>query len=185
MTHSNITEHNCKTIWLTGLSGAGKTTIAKYLQKYFNAILVDGDDMRNGISKDLTFDNEGRMKNVLMAAHVCKMVNDSNHIAVAAMMSPLKEHRDQAKEIIGSVFLVYVACDIDTLKKRDTKGLYKRFEDGELKNMVGLDLPYDVPMDAHIVVNTAHMTIKQCKQYIVEFFLKHSSKIKSHDYTRK
>lgn len=183
MTHSNITDPNCKTIWLTGLSGAGKTTLAKYLQRHFDGILVDGDDMRSSISKDLSFDNEGRMKNVSIAAHVCKIVNDSNHIAVAAMMSPLKEHRDEAKKIIGSVFLVYVACDIDTLKKRDTKGLYKKFEDGELKNMVGLDLPYDVPSDANIVINTAHMNIKQCRDYIIESFYKYTKRIVTNEST--
>lgn len=183
MKHSNTTDPNCKTIWLTGLSGAGKTTLAKKLQKYFDAVLVDGDDLRNGITKELSFDNESRMKNVTIAAHVCKMVNDSNHIAVAAMMSPLKEHREQAKGIIGSVFLVYVACDIDTLKKRDTKGLYKRFGDGELKNMVGLDLPYDVPSDANIVVNTAHMNIKQCRDYIIECFYKYTKRIVTNEST--
>ncbi len=170
MTDSNTTK---KTIWLTGLSGAGKTTLAKYLQRYYNAILIDGDDMRNGISKDLSFDNEGRMKNVLLAAHMCKTVNNSNHFAVAAMMSPLKEQREAAREVIGNIFLVYVACDVETLKLRDTKGLYKKFENGELKNMVGLDLPYDVPSDANIVVNTAHMTIKQCRDYIIESFEKY------------
>ena len=185
MTHSNITDPNCNTIWLTGLSGAGKTTLAKNLQKYFDAILVDGDDIRNGISKDLSFDNEGRMKNVSIAAHVCKIVNDSNKIAVAAMMSPLNEHREQAKAIIGSVFLVYVACDIGTLKKRDTKGLYKKFEDGELKNMVGLDLSYDVPLDANIVVNTAQMTIKQCRDYIIESFCKYTKRIITNESTRR
>ena len=172
MTHSNTIDHS-KTIWLTGLSGAGKSTLAKYLQSYYNGILVDGDDMRSGISKDLSFDSEGRMKNVLLAAHVCKLINNSNHVAIAAMMSPSKQQRDAARDIIGNIFLVYVACDVDTLMKRDTKGLYRKFEKGEIKNMVGLDLPFEVPTDANIVVNTAHMNIKQCRDYIIEAYLKH------------
>lgn len=177
MTISNTTEANCKTIWLTGLSGAGKTTLAKHLQRYFDAVLVDGDDLRNGISKDLTFDNDGRMKNISIAAHICKIVNDSNQKAIAAIMSPLQEQRDEAKKIIGNIFLVYVACDIDTLKHRDTKGLYHKFQNGEVKNVVGCDLPYEVPLDANIVVNTAHMTIKQCKEYIIEAYLKYTGRI--------
>jgi adenylyl-sulfate kinase len=161
------------TIWLTGLSGAGKTTIAKLLQKYYMGVLVDGDDLRGGLAKDLSFDNEGRMKNVLLAAHVCKLVNNSNKMCIASMMSPLQEQRDAAKEIIGDIFIVYVACDLDTLRERDTKGLYKKFDEGKLKNMVGLDLPYEVPLDANIVVNTANMSIKQCRDYILSAFLKY------------
>jgi adenylylsulfate kinase len=173
MKHSNTTDPNCKTIWLTGLSGAGKTTLAKKLQKYFDAVLVDGDDLRNGITKELSFDNESRMKNVTTAAHICKMVNDSGHTAIAAMMSPLNEHREEAKNILGSIFIVYVSCDIQTLKQRDTKGLYEKFDNGVIKNMVGMDLPFEVPSNANIVVNTAHMTLKQCRDYVIESYLRY------------
>ncbi len=166
------------TIWLTGLSGAGKSTLAQYLCKYYNAVLVDGDDLRGGISKDVKFDAEGRMKNVLLAAHVCKLVNASNKKCIAAMTSPLKEQRSAAKEIIGNMFIVYVACDLETLKKRDTKGLYKKYEDGQIKNMVGLDIPYEVPEDANLVVNTAVMSISECKRLIIETYLKHTNKLK-------
>jgi adenylyl-sulfate kinase len=161
------------TIWLTGLSGAGKTTLAKYLVDYYDAVLVDGDDLRSGLAKDVGFDNEGRLKNVMLAAHVCKLVNRSKKTCIASMMSPLKVHRDAAKEIIGDLFLVYVACDLDTLKLRDTKGLYKKYEEGNLKNMVGLDLPYEVPEDANLVVNTANMSIKECKELIIDSFLRY------------
>lgn len=162
-----------KTIWLTGLSGAGKTTLAKYLQRYYEGVLIDGDDMRKGISHDLAFDNLGRKQNICMAAHICKMVNDSNHTAIAAIMSPLKEHRDEAKKIIGEFFMVYVACDLETLQSRDTKGLYAKYQKGEVKNMVGLDLPYEVPEDANLVVNTANMSIKVCRDLIIESYLKY------------
>jgi adenylyl-sulfate kinase len=163
------------TIWLTGLSGAGKTTLAKYLVKYYNAVLVDGDDLREGISKNVGFDDEGRLKNILLAAHVCKLVNASEKMCVAAMTSPLESQRAAAKEIINDLFVVYVACDLDTLKERDTKGLYKQFDMGVIKNMVGLDLPYEVPDKAHLVVNTAIMSIKQCRDLIIEAYLKHTN----------
>lgn len=163
-----------KTIWLTGLSGAGKTTLAKHIRfKYTRyAIIIDGDELRKSINADLGFSLEDREKNVTRAAQLCKILNDDGHDVIACIMSPSESQRKKAKEIIGEqkFFLVYVSCDLDTLKKRDTKGLYKKYEKGEIKNMVGIDLPYDVPENPNLVVNTAAFRVEKCGELINKAF---------------
>jgi adenylyl-sulfate kinase len=163
-----------KTIWLTGLSGAGKSTIAEALKKkYFpDTVIIDGDALRKTINKELGYTEEDRQRNITRAAEICKLINDQGHYCIATMMSPLESQRMMAKHIIGeeNFFLVYVSCDIDTLKQRDTKGLYKQFQDGEIKFMVGLDLPFDVPVNPNVVVNTNAMDLHTCIQSIVSSF---------------
>ena len=165
-----------RTIWLTGLSGAGKTTIAKYLRYNFalNTVIIDGDELRKSINADLGFSLEDRDKNVTRAAQICKVLNDDGHDVIACIMSPLESQRKKAREIIAEqkFFLVYVSCDIETLKKRDTKGLYEKFYKGEIKNMVGIDLPYDVPINPNVVVNTAAFEIEKCGELISKAYSK-------------
>jgi adenylyl-sulfate kinase len=165
-----------RTIWLTGLSGAGKTTLAKYLRYNFslNTVIIDGDELRKTINADLGFTTEDRDKNITRAAQICKMLNDGGHDVIACIMSPLEKQRRQAKQIIGeeNFFLVYVSCDIDTLKARDTKGLYKKYELGEIKNMVGIDLPYEVPDNSNVVVNTAAFSLEKSAELISKAYSK-------------
>jgi adenylylsulfate kinase len=148
------------TIWLTGLSGAGKTTIAKHLKKKFltpvHWFIVDGDELRSGINQNLGFSEEDRTENIFRAAHICKMLNDKQISVIACIMSPLEEQRKMAKNIIGkrNFFLAYVKCDIDTLVKRDTKGLYAKYLKKEINNVVGFDLPYETPKNEDICVDT-------------------------------
>ena len=169
------------TIWLTGLSGAGKTTLGKYLRYNFfalNTVIIDGDELRKTINADLGFTTEDRDKNITRAAQICKMLNDSGHTVIACIMSPLEKQRKQAKQIIGEdkFFLVYVSCDIDTLKARDTKGLYKKYQLGEIKNMVGIDLPYQVPDKSNVVVNTAAFSIEKSGELIGKAYSKYKQK---------
>jgi len=169
------------TIWLTGLSGAGKTTLGKYLRYNFfalNTVIIDGDELRKTINADLGFTSEDRDKNITRAAQICKMLNDSGHTVIACIMSPLEKQRRQAKEIIGEdrFFLIYVSCDIDTLKTRDTKGLYKKYQLGEIKNMVGIDLPYEVPDKSNVVVNTAAFSIEKSGELIGKAYSKYKQK---------
>jgi adenylyl-sulfate kinase len=163
-----------KTIWLTGLSGAGKTTLAKHIRFSFslNTIIIDGDDLRKTINADLGFSVEDRNKNVSRAAQICKMLNDSGHDVIACIMSPTELQRREAKNIIGEnrFFLVYVSCDLETLKARDTKGLYAKYERGEIQNMVGLDIPYEVPENTNVVVNTAAFEVNKCAELINRAF---------------
>lgn len=178
MTHSNtidIPSIPANTIWLTGISGAGKSSLAEWMKrKYFHDyIIIDGDELRQGVCKDLGFSQEDRKANVERAAHLCRMLNKQGHKVIACMMSPLEEHRKAAREIVGnSMFMVYVACSLDEVKKRDPKGLYKKFANGEIKGMSGLDAPFEVPVNVEAVVNTEFLSLEDCLSMIVNAHLK-------------
>ena len=163
------------TIWLTGLSGAGKTTIAKEMKKSgaYNFIIIDGDDLRAGINKNLGFSNEDRNENVFRAAHICKILNDNGLNVIACIMSPTEEQRTIAKNVIGEdkFFLTYVQCNIETLVRRDTKGLYKKFANGEIKNMVGCDLPYEEPHNENLCIDTRTTMVEACSLKVIEKWL--------------
>jgi adenylyl-sulfate kinase len=164
------------TIWLTGLSGAGKTTIAQEIKSreaMENIVIIDGDELRKGINSNLGFSDKDRNENVFRASHICKILNDNGIDVMACIMSPTEEQRRLAKSIIGEekFFLTYVMCDLNTLVKRDTKGLYKKYLNGEVKNMVGFDLPYETPQNEDICVNTRANNLEECATKIIEKWL--------------
>jgi adenylylsulfate kinase len=164
------------TIWLTGMSGAGKTTIAEEIKSreaMGSIIIIDGDDLRKGINSNLGFSDKDRNENVFRASHICKILNDNGIDVMACIMSPTEEQRRIAQSIIGAekFFLTYVMCDIETLVKRDTKGLYQKYLRGEVKNMVGFDLPYEDPQQEHICVNTRLDSVEKCATKIIHKWL--------------
>lgn len=164
------------TIWLTGLSGAGKTTIAEEIKSreaMGNIVIIDGDELRKGINSHLGFSENDRTENIFRASHICKIFNDNGIDVMACIMSPTEEQRRLAKSIIGEekFFLTYVRCDLDTLVNRDTKGLYKKYLNGEVKNMVGFDLPYEEPHNEDICVNTRVSSLEECATKIIEKWL--------------
>lgn len=164
------------TIWLTGLSGAGKTSIAEEIKSreaMGNIVIIDGDELRKGINSNLGFSDKDRNENVFRASHICKILNDNGIDVMACIMSPTEEQRRLAKSIIGEdkFFLTYAMCDLDTLVKRDTKGLYKKYLNGEVKNMVGFDLPYEEPHNEDICVNTRASSLEECATKIIEKWL--------------
>lgn len=152
-----------KTIWLTGISAAGKTTIAnQYKQKYNkNVIIIDGDSIRRTINPHLGFTSADRDMNVETAARICKLLNDDGHLVIATISSPLERQRAKAKKIIGAenFFLVYVACSLQGAISRDPKDLYSRYYKGEITNMAGLDVPYEVPDEADLTLNTEYFDV--------------------------
>jgi adenylyl-sulfate kinase len=166
-----------KTIWLTGISGAGKSTIANLYKTKFDksVILIDGDVIRNTINAHLGFTSEDRNKNIETCARICKMLNDDGHFVIASISSPLEKQREIAKKIIGkqNFFLVYVACSIDGATSRDPKGLYARYFKGEIKNMAGLDLPYEAPENPILTLNTEYFDALSCVKTLRATFLKH------------
>jgi adenylylsulfate kinase len=164
------------TIWLTGLSGAGKTTIAEEIKSreaMENIVIIDGDELRKGINFHLGFSENDRTENIFRASHICKILNDNGIDVMACIMSPTEEQRRLAKSIIGEekFFLTYVMCDLHTLVNRDTKGLYKKYLNGEVKNMVGFDLPYEDPQNEDICVNTRVSSKEECATKIIEKWL--------------
>lgn len=162
-------------IWFTGLSGAGKTTLAENLQKklinngYFTKLL-DGDVLRNGINAGLGFNHEDRQENIRRAAEVAKLFIDSNFITICSFITPTEKMRECAKNIIGETnyFEIFVDCSIETCEKRDIKGLYKKVRSGELNNFTGIDSTFEKPRNPNLIINTESSNINRCVDKIYE-----------------
>ena len=147
------------TLWFTGLSGAGKTTLARIveaelLSRGHRVEVLDGDIIRTNLSKGLGFSKEDRDTNIRRIGFVCNLLTRNGVVAIAAAISPYREVRDELRRDIGSFVEVYVKCPIDVLAERDVKGLYKKALAGEIKNFTGVDDPYEAPASAEVVVET-------------------------------
>lgn len=148
------------TVWLTGLSGSGKSTIARYAERYFfdlgwPVFWLDGDNLRHGLNKDLGFSEKERTENIRRVAETCKLMNDAGLVVFASFISPLHSDRKMAREIIGESFIeTYVETPLETCKRRDPKGLYEKAEAGEIKNFTGVSAPYEQPLFCENHVST-------------------------------
>jgi len=169
-----------RTIWLTGISGAGKSTIAKVYRSLYNPhlVIIDGDEIRKTINPHLGFEGDDRDRNVETAAKICKLLNDDGHLVIATISSPTDKQREKASKIIGKdkMFLVYVCCPLETAIARDPKGLYARYYKGEITNMVGIDIPFEVPDNPDLTLNTDFFDITNCTSTLRDSF--HKSLIK-------
>ena len=146
-------------LWLTGLSGAGKTTIANNIisslkQKNYRPILLDGDVMRS-ILKQRGFDEQSRKEYNLLIGQLASLLENNNHFVVAALISPYRKIREEIKGLCKHFIEVYVATDLETCKARDPKGLYKKALAGEIENFTGISAPYEIPLQPEIILNTA------------------------------
>ena len=155
-------------IWLTGLSGSGKSTVAMraeqlLLERGVFAYVLDGDNVRHGLNKDLGFSPEDRTENIRRIGEVAALFTDAGVINVTAFISPYREDRDQARACAkeGTFLEVYVECDLDECERRDPKGLYKKARAGEIPEFTGISAPYEAPDKAELVVNTTTSTPEQ------------------------
>lgn len=155
------------TVWFTGLSGAGKTTVSRLVEKELRARgykveVLDGDVVRENLSKGLGFSKEDRDTNIRRIGFVCELLTRNDVIAIAAAISPYREIRDENRARVGGRFVeVYCACPIDVLAERDVKGLYKKALRGEIKNFTGIDDPYEPPLDPEVTLYTDKETPEQ------------------------
>jgi adenylylsulfate kinase len=176
-----------KVIWLTGLSGSGKSTIALELEKklftigYFSQVL-DGDNIRSGICNNLGFSEDDRKENIRRIAEISKLYLNSGIISIVSFISPTVESRDLAKKIIGQedFIEVFINTPIELCEKRDVKGLYKKARTGEIKNFTGIDQPYEIPLNADLEINTAEQTIDESVELLYNF-IENKIKIKSNE----
>ena len=161
------------TLWMTGLSGSGKSTIAKHLER---ALLVrgvhtyrlDGDNLRHGLNHDLGFSPEDRSENVRRTAEVSALLADSGCVVIASLISPLRSDRKRAREIHEQRGLSWREIWVDTplavCEARDPKGLYQRAREGEIKSFTGIDAPYEAPQSPHLHLRTESQSLEQCVQ---------------------
>lgn len=161
-------QQKAMTIWLTGLSGSGKSTLASLLEKELmrygkHTMLLDGDNIRLGLNKNLGFSHEERFENIRRIAEVSKLMNDAGLITIVSAISPMHLDRQNARQIIGSdnFVEVYVSTPIKECQKRDAKGLYRMAKQGKITNFTGIDAPYEVPQNAQIELNTQGKTVEE------------------------
>jgi adenylyl-sulfate kinase len=161
------------TLWFTGLSGAGKTTLARIIEtklkgRGHKVEVLDGDIIRTNLSRGLGFSKEDRDTNIRRIGFVCGLLTRNDVIAIAAAISPYREVRDEVRSQIGSFVEVFVSCPIEVLSERDVKGLYKKALAGELKNFTGVDDPYEEPLTAEVVVHTDLETPEESAARIID-----------------
>ncbi len=147
------------TLWFTGLSGAGKTTLARLVESELRSRgrkveILDGDIIRMNLSKGLGFSKEDRDTNIRRIGFVCELLTRNDVVAIAAAISPYREARDEVRNRISSFIEIYVKCPLEVLSERDVKGLYKKALSGEIKNFTGVDDPYEEPLSPEIVIYT-------------------------------
>jgi adenylylsulfate kinase len=174
---SNILRQRGATIWFTGLSGSGKSTIAIALERALYGIgklsyRLDGDNVRLGINKNLGFSEADRKENIRRIGEVAKLFGDAGLLSLSSFISPYKGDRDEVRELhkqAGLKFIeVFVDCSLAEAEKRDPKGLYKKARAGEIKNFTGIDDPYEAPTHPEIYLKTDEMTLEQEVQIILD-----------------
>ena len=157
-----------KVIWLTGLSGAGKTTIACELEKQIDCVILDGDNLRTGLCSDLGFSITDRDENIRRVSEVAKLFYSSKKNVVVSFISPLRSQRDFARSLIPKedFIEVYVATSLEVCEKRDVKGLYAKARAGEISDFTGISSPYEPPENPEILIQTEILTPEACASLI-------------------
>ena len=170
------------TIWFTGLSGSGKSTIAVALEKAMHSLgklsyRLDGDNVRLGINKNLGFSGEDRKENIRRIGEIAKLFGDAGTIALSSFISPYKADRDEVRalhEAAGLPFVeVFVDCALSVAEERDPKGLYKKARAGEIKNFTGIDDPYEAPEAPEIHLRTDEMSLQEEVSVVIDYLMTH------------
>src|SRR6266478_5922988 len=164
-----MTKNKGFTVWLTGLSGAGKTTLAARLAaeltvRGVNVEVLDGDEVRTNLSKGLGFSKEDRDTNIRRIGYVCRLLSRNGVVAISAAISPYREVRDEVRRLVeqdGAEFIeVFVKCPISVLAERDVKGLYKKALAGEIKSFTGVSDPYEAPLSPDVLVESDRESVE-------------------------
>jgi len=164
-----------KLIWFTGLSGSGKSTLAVQLEaalhaQGFKTYLLDGDNIRSGLNKDLSFTDDARVENIRRISEVCKLFLDAGVVLLSAFISPFQADRDQVKSIVGAdnYIEVFVDAPLEVCEQRDVKGLYKKARAGEVKNFTGITSPYERPSNPDIVIETDKTSVEASLEVLMD-----------------
>ena len=172
--HASLKNQKPAVVWFTGLSGSGKSTIANLVEKKLHAMgkhtfLLDGDNVRHGLNRDLGFTDADRVENIRRVGEVAKLMTDAGLIVLTAFISPFRAERRMVRELIadGEFVEVYVNTPLEVAEQRDVKGLYKKARSGQLKNFTGIDSPYEAPEAPEITVDTVNLTAEEAADRIV------------------
>ncbi len=167
------------TIWLTGLSGSGKSTVAVAAEKLLHdrgkaTYILDGDNIRHGLNSNLGFSPEDRTENIRRIGEVAKLFNDAGIVVFTSFISPYRGDRDQVRDIMGEgdFVEVYVSADLDTCESRDVKGLYKKARAGEIPEFTGISAPYEEPLKPELVLDTNDQSVDQSAAELVAYLEK-------------
>ena len=172
--HAALKNQKPRVLWFTGLSGSGKSTIANEVEKSLalmnrHTFLLDGDNVRHGLNKDLGFTEADRIENIRRVGEVAKLMADAGLIVLTAFISPFRAERDMVRSMLpaGEFIEIFVDTPLEVAEARDVKGLYKKARSGQLKNFTGIDSPYEAPDTPEITVNTVEMTPQEAAQFII------------------
>lgn len=163
-------------IWLTGLSGSGKSTLADSLeqelhQQGYKTYLLDGDNIRFGLNKNIDFTDEGRKENIRRIGEVAKLFVDAGIIVITAFISPFIEDRNSVRALMDEkeFIEVYVECPIEVCEQRDVKGLYQKARKGEIANFTGISSPFEAPLNPEVIVHTSKEIVRNCVNQILSY----------------
>ncbi|MGE7929365.1 adenylyl-sulfate kinase [Lysinibacillus xylanilyticus] len=168
-------KHQSFILWFTGLSASGKSSVANaFARRLFErgnqAFVLDGDNVRHGLNKDLGFDEAGRKENIRRIGEVSKLFVENGQIVLTAFISPYREDRQVVRELVGAgeFIEVYVNCSVETCEKRDPKGLYKKARNAEIPNFTGISAPYEEPENPEIILDTELNSIEECVDQLTD-----------------
>ena len=171
-----LNNHKSVIIWFTGLSGAGKSTLAHSVEEELHKLgcrtfVLDGDNVRYGLSSNLTFSDGDRKENIRRIGEVAKLMMEAGVIAITALISPFREDKDNVRGLLSQEDFIEIFCNasLEVCESRDVKGLYKRARAGEIKNYTGINSPYEVPINPEFVVNTGDETLGESVIKVIEF----------------
>ena len=163
-------------LWFTGLSGSGKSTIASAVeQKLFeldhHTYLLDGDNVRHGLNKDLGFSDDGRIENIRRIGEVSKLMTDAGLLVITAFISPFEADRNLVRELVlpHEFIEIYMDRSLEECERRDPKGLYKKARKGEIKNFTGIDSDYETPKSAEIIIDSVGLNIEECAEQVIQY----------------
>lgn len=163
-------------LWFTGLSGSGKSTIASALdvalyQRGYHTFLLDGDNVRHGLNKDLGFSDDDRVENIRRIGEVSKLFADAGLIVLSAFISPFSDDRRMVRKLFpaGEFIEVFMNTPLETCESRDPKGLYSKARSGQIKHFTGIDSPYEIPSHPEITLDTSQLSIEECVENLLQY----------------
>jgi len=173
---NQLNKHKSFVIWFTGLSGSGKSTLAHSVEEELHNLgcrtyVLDGDNVRHGLSSNLTFSDDDRKENIRRIGEAAKLMMEAGVIAMTAFISPFKKDRNLVRQLLpqGDFIEIYCKASLKTCESRDVKGLYKRARAGEIKNYTGIDSPYEEPDNPELVIDTESESLEEAVTKVIDF----------------